>query len=236
MGPAMALWLADDSARELLGQLGWRDAAAAIADPRGWTVRCTPRRRTVLQEVGLGQGLFKKLRDRGARAARAEWHWLHELRRLGFPTVDPVCCAIVGRDSLLVTKACVGPSGDAWLARALDAVPAAIFEVAPMIARLHALGLCYRDLYWNHLVREPGRCVLLDVERVFAPRLFRSRWFVKDLAGLMSSLPLGIASRTAKLRFLRAYQGGRLAPHWKAFARAVLVKAARIKAHRPKYG
>jgi hypothetical protein len=106
-------------------------------------------------------------------------------------------------------------------------------HVAPLIARLHDAGFAYRDLYWNHLFAAlDAEPVLIDVHRAMRPRWRRRRWIVKDLAGLLASLPGGY-SRASCLRFLHRYAAGRPAP---TLVRAIIAKAERIRAHRPKYG
>ena len=235
----MSIDYADAAARERCHELGWLDAERAIADGRGFTVRCTPHRRTTCFRGPDGTLWFKKLRSRSPREARAEWRWLHELRNLGLVPVAPICVAVAGRDSLLVTRAAPGVAMDAWLVRHAGeqrACRAAAEQAGGLVRELHRLGLCYRDLYWNHLFRDDQALVLLDVERVFAPRWRKARWIRKDLAGLAASMPAAAASATFGARVLRAYLGGALAPGWKGLARRVLAKAARIRAHRPKFG
>ena len=217
---------------------------AVLAGSLGFTVRCTPRRRTLL--VGEADSAwFAKLRRGASAPARAEWHWLHRLRELGFRVADPLVLRCRGCDSLVGTARAPGRPLDALLLEAfrsgtMAAARAFACEVvAPMVGRLHGHGLCFRDLYWNHLFAPAldaahGEPVLIDVERVFAPRWRRRRWRVKDLAGLLASLPVEVA-RSDALRFLRACLGG-LPADWKALARAIGRKAARIRAHRPRYG
>ena len=113
-------------------------------------------------------------------------------------------------------------------------------QVAPRVRRLHDQGLVYRDLYWNHIfVEDPRRGdppVFLDVERVVRPRWRWARWVVKDLAGLLASVPVGIEVRPRfTLRFLRAYFGGGLDAHRRTIL-AVVAKAARIRKHQPRFG
>jgi Lipopolysaccharide kinase (Kdo/WaaP) family len=219
-------------------------AEAVAAGSLGFTVRCTPRRRTVL--VGEGDAAwFAKLRSGGPRAARTEWHWLHRLRELGFRVPDALVLRCGRGQSLVGTARVRGRPLDALLVAAFAdgevraACAFACEVVAPMVARLHGQGLCFRDLYWNHLFAEGldpahGEPVLIDVERTFAPRFRVRRWRIKDLAGLLASLPVAV-QRTDALRFLKICLGG-LPADWKPFARRISGKAARIRAHRPRYG
>jgi hypothetical protein len=166
----------------------------------------------------------------------------------------PVAFFARGRRSIVCTEAVAGRPMDAWFADAARAgcLPRALAyacaAVAPVVRLLHARRIAYRDLYWNHVFTvdlDPARPpTLLDVERVFEPKLGWRRWRVKDLAGLLASLPVPVP-RTAALRFLRecsgdgrAGDGGprRLPPDWKPLARAIARKAARIRAHVPKFG
>lgn len=221
-----------------------RMAAGAL----GFTVRCTPRRRTVLASVPDGRILFVKLRRGRSADARAEWHWLHLLPMLGIDVPPPVAFLRLGaRRTLLCTAAAPGRPCDAWLAaarRSGDPTAALRFacdRIAPRIRCLHDQGIVCRDLYWNHLFA-PGldseRVVLLDVERVFRPRLWLRRWIVKDLAGLLSSVPGDLPTPKQRLRFLRSYLG----PDWddrrlrRRLGRDVYRKALRIRAHEPRYG
>ena len=230
-------------------------AAAAMAGPHGaavlqlWhgaighTVRCVPTRRTVSVADGAAV-LFAKWRRGHARAAAAEWHWLHVLPLLGLAAPAPVAWLARGRRSLLITEAVAGRALAAWAVDAAaegwfgELVDYACTQVAPRIATLHRRGLVYRDLYWNHLfVGDPRRGeapTFLDVERVFAPKWRFERWVVKDLAGLWASAP-AVASPRAALRFVRAYCGGSLRGR-RRWLRAIAAKAARIRRHVPRYG
>jgi hypothetical protein len=69
---------------------------------------------------------------------------------------------------------------------------------------------------------------------VFRPRFRVRRWLVKDLAGLRASVPVALPER-AMLRFARAYLQEPLSLH-RRLLRAVVAKAARIRARRPRYG
>ncbi len=209
----------------------------------GRTVRCVPTRRTLAVQVG-DDWLFGKLRRGAAHSAAAEWRWLHVLPLLGLQVPEPVAWIGHKNRSLLVTVGLPGRSLDAW---ALDAVREGWFDelvryacrcVAPVVRRLHDRGLIYRDLYWNHVFaldpHSDAPPMFLDVERVCEVRWQSRRWLVKDLAGLLASVPVPLPKR-AGLRFLRAYLGERLRAH-RLLLRAIVAKASRIKAHVPRYG
>ncbi|GAB4141894.1 MAG: hypothetical protein Fur0037_08860 [Planctomycetota bacterium] len=219
-------------------------ARAMTGGALGWTVRCTPFRRTVLAEVD-GSFVFAKWRRGSTQDAEAEWRWLHTLPLLGFRVPRPLFFQRVGRVSVIGTEALAGrPLDVLWaeafrLGRLGPAIEYAANVVAPMVRRLHDHGLAFRDLYWNHMVAEAmepgaGEPALLDVERVMAPRLCFERWRVKDLAGLLASLPVRLR-RVDLLRLLRGYQGG-LARRWAALAIQIFAKARSISGHRPRYG
>jgi hypothetical protein len=209
----------------------------------GTTVRCVPTRRTVAHAFGA-QWLFAKWRTGKRRQAAAEWRWLHVLPLIGLRVPEPIAWLGRGRRTLLVTAGVPGRALDAW---AVDAAAAgwlaelvawACTEVAPLVRRLHERGFAYRDLYWNHVFcvdpRRGEPPAFLDVERVFRPRFRKYRWLVKDLAGLRASVPVVVPER-AMLRFARAYLQQPLSLH-RRFLRALVSKAARIRARRPRFG
>ena len=235
-------------APEACGEAGEGDSAANAvralwSGAIGRTVRCVPTRRTVVARVG-DQWWFAKWRRGDRRIGAAEWHWLHALPQLGLRTPPPIAWVGRGRHTLLITAAVPGRGLDAWAVDARrggwlgELVAWACTHVAPAIRALHAHGLVYRDLYWNHVFtadpRRGSTAHFLDVERVFRPRWRRRRWLVKDLAGLASSLPVTVPLRW-RLRFLRACLPGPLRKH-RALLRAIETKAARITAHSPRFG
>ena len=233
------------------GDPGWRVAAGAHAaavrglwvGALGRTVRCVPSRRTVMVASGDGW-LFGKWRHGHRRAAAAEWHWLHVLPLLGLHVPVPVAWLGRGGRTLLVTAGVSGRGLDSWAVQAQQEgwwpqlFAYVLREVAPAVRRLHGQGLVYRDLYWNHVFAVDPRGgmapVFLDVERVFQPRLAWRRWVVKDLAGWWASAPACWTVRHG-WRFLRAYLGSdrRGERRWLT---AIARKAARIRAHTPRYG
>lgn len=213
---------------------------------QGWTVRCTPQRRTLRMVRSSAPDLYLKIRTRVPARALLEWRILARLAELGFHVAPPAWVAWHGRISVLATLAVPGRPAQVLLAEALRADSLrsvqdfACCAVAPLVARLHAQGLVARDLYWNHFYAQrlgaDATLWWIDVERVFAPRWGWRRWVVKDLAGLLASFPAARFPRGLALRFLRSYAGGRLPEGWKAFARSILGKARRIRAHQPRYG
>jgi len=222
--------------------LGYRGAQDAIADRSGRAVREVPHRRTTEHEL-VGQRVFRKVRDRRPADARREWEALHRLAELGLVVPEPLFLAENGDQTALAMGAVPGRS----LLDLLPTEPAwgrefVVAAVAPMVRRLHGAGFVHRDLYWDHWfavgpVEPDGAASLIDVERVFRPKPWlRRRYVVKDLAGLVASWPDSVRARVVGLRFLRAYCGGGLVPGWKRTARAVLRKAARIRAHLPAHG
>ena len=207
----------------------------------GYTVRCTPRRRTV--RVEGPPELFGKWRRGSGRSGAPEWNWLHVLPLMGLQVPRAVAWLGRRRRSLLVTEAVAGRPFDAWLVQAaaegwlVELCEYAVRQVAPAIRRLHEHRIAYRDLYWNHVFvadpRNGDEPTFLDVERAFRPWWRWRRWAVKDLAGLLASLPVPVPPRWP-LRFLRAYSGG--APLDPAWIDDIVAKAARIRRHVPRYG
>lgn len=237
----MELRFAKDLPAVIRSELGYATALDALGDPRGWTVRCTPRRRTIAGPRVGGHLLFRK--ERAGPGAAAEWRMLHELEQRGFGVPTPVCWAQAEGRSVVVSLEVAGRPLDALLREAVhdgsQAAAAAYCSevVAPLVRRLHDSGLFHRDLYWNHLYAESltgSEPRLIDVERVFRPRWRIARWRIKDLAALLSSTPPEF-SRTAQLRFLRSYLTG-VSRSWRELAPHILRKAHRIASRRPKYG
>jgi heptose I phosphotransferase len=83
---------------------------------------------------------------------------------------------------------------------------ALILELARITRILHEAGWVHRDLYLCHFLRDKDRVLhLIDLHRMIRPRVFKTRWIIKDLSALLfSSLDYGLTRRDA-LRFLKAY-------------------------------
>ncbi len=114
-------------------------------------------------------------------------------------------------------------------------------SMGELVRRFHRAGFVHRDLYLCHiLIRKTGGepvLHLIDLGRVGRPRGWRRRrGIVKDLAALLfSSWPseaTWVRSRvftdTDRMRFARAYLGGRLTPEAKAWLRRVVRRARRV--------
>jgi tRNA A-37 threonylcarbamoyl transferase component Bud32 len=135
--------------------------------------------------------------------ALVEFENIRAARLAGVPTMQAVawgedrCPLGAGRSYIIVTAV----PGEA-LERCFDACLAAhdaaaggelAGRLAGMVRRLHQAGYVHRDLYASHvfLDESAGRAdlYLIDLARMFRPRVIRRRWFVKDLAQLKYSMP-----------------------------------------------
>jgi RIO-like serine/threonine protein kinase len=189
--------------------------------------------------------LYAKLYRKRLRIAAREWHWLHMLPLLGISSAQPVAWLADRHSALIVTAAVPGRSLDSWAVDAaeegwLEAVFSyACRSVAPFARRLHRHGLIHRDFNSAHLFcadpRAAGAPSIIDVERVFRPRLRWQRWIVKDLASLLASSPVAVPI-SVQLRFLRRYAPDATTAEVRKLARAVGRKARRVHRHQPRYG
>ena len=231
----MLLRAAETVPPDLRAALRYRTAPDLLHDPRGRTVRCTPRRRTVELPDLAGHRLFGK-HFRGA-GARREWRGLHWLRAHGFDAPEPLYVAHAHGHSAILLRALDGRPLDAVLHARPDALEALLAPLATLARRLHDLRHFHRDLYLNHLFLEPHRTAprlaLIDAERLFRSRLRDRRWRIKDLAALWSSTPA--STPPALLDTLLGHYCAPAAPS-PALRDAVRTKATRIRTHTPKYG
>lgn len=101
----------------------------------------------------------------------------------------------------------------------------------------HDTGYRHRDFYLAHIFYcEDGVFYLIDLQRVFKPRLLAERFRVKDIAQLYYSAPGSVFSKTDRLRFYGNYTGkGFLNKHDKTFIRKALKKVKRIARHNVKH-
>ncbi len=116
---------------------------------------------------------------------------------------------------------------------------ALVLEVASLAAGLHEAGFNHKDLYLTHILAkfegsgEKGYSLkLIDLQRVEHRTTGQRRWLVKDIAALNYSSPVGIITRTDRLRFYKAYIGKtRLDKDDRAFIKSVIQKTERIATH-----
>ena len=176
-------------------------------------------------------------------AAGVEKYWIDRVGSAGIPVPLPAAIAedvraIWERDSALVLAEAPGESLESWARRGKRASRIWIRELARFVTRLHAAGFIHRDLYLCHIFvhgsedRRPDFC-LIDLQRVMHGPILRRRWIVRELAQLQYSTPASAASRTDRMRWLKAYLGGQWSDRRKrrAMIRRIARKAESIAAH-----
>ena len=167
---------------------------------------------------GPGRGLL------GTRSLAA-FRRGHALLARGISTARPVAAVDMRRrgvvkDTLLVTELVAGIPLSEWLRRGPPASERRqlVRALAQMLCRMHDAGFSHRDLKApNILVAPCGSCgprpVLVDLDGVRATPGISAARRIKDLMRLSVSLDeWGVARRTDRLRFLRAYLGRRGRP------------------------
>jgi len=115
-----------------------------------------------------------------------------------------------------------------------------IKQLGLLARKFHDTGYRHKDFYLAHIFySENGTFYLIDLQRVFKPRLFAERFRVKDIAQLYYSAPGSVFSRTDRLRFYKSYTGKNFLDKCdKVFIRRVVKKVEQmtrhdIKHHRP---
>lgn len=116
-------------------------------------------------------------------------------------------------------------------------------RLGALVHELHGRGWYHRDLYLQHFVvcadpAERGELALLDVARAERRTAPRERWFVKDLAALLHSVPRVVGARE-RLRFVARYLDARGVTERaarRAFVARVIAKERRMAAHVPRAG
>jgi len=108
-----------------------------------------------------------------------------------------------------------------------------ISRLALFIKKFHETGFRHRDLYFSHIFHNSiGQFYLIDLARVFRPRLFSERFRIKDIAQIHYSASGSYFSKTDRLRFYLGYIGrGKLTNEDKVFIRKVINKAKRMARH-----
>lgn len=228
-----------------------------------------PWRQRIVLETGAGRYYLKRytrppLRVRLAQAARGfgctagvEWHWLHEVRRLGIGTPLPVAMGSRGRGlreqaSALLLAELPGTSLEKWVPAQLQGALADAATrdelsraLASLVRTLHGAGLFHRDLYLAHVFVRAApagghELALIDLHRMVRRRwlrLLHDRLRVKDLAALNYSTPPAAASPRDRLRWLKRYLGcQRLSWPQRMLIRMTEAKTRRIARHSRKHG
>ena len=147
--------------------------------------------------------------------ATREWRMLHALKAGGFQVAQPVASGresslgIITRSFVMATEA-RGTPADRYLKtcpiseRQLLAV-----SVANLARRFHTAGFVHRDFYLAHVFVSSHESefdlVLLDLQRVGRPVLFRERLRVKDLGSLAYSALKAGASMALLMRGFKTY-------------------------------
>jgi tRNA A-37 threonylcarbamoyl transferase component Bud32 len=135
--------------------------------------------------------------------ARVEFENIRRARQAGVATMrEVICdedrCPLGALRSYLIVTSVPGEAlercFEAYLAgHDVAAVAGLTTKLACMVRSLHRAGYVHRDLYASHVFLDEsaaaGDLYLIDLARMFRPRLRKLRWFVKDLAQLKYSMP-----------------------------------------------
>lgn len=178
--------------------------------------------------------------------AEVEMRNIHACRAAGVSTMQ---CLAMGQDSagrsFIVVDSVPGQSLETCFGQFLRSAGVGSESMArfnqrlvELVGSLHKAGLVHRDLYASHIFLDQSggspALHLIDLARVFSPRWRLFRWRVKDLAGLLFSLPQEWSSRWWG-EFLQGYLarlGLGAAGTWQ---RAIDAKVARMRRHQQRH-
>lgn len=160
-------------------------------------------------------------------SAKNEWLAIHQLQKLGVPTMSPIGYGRKGWNpgrlkSFLITRELAGMVSLKEFCKEWPASPPGprlkrklIEKVAEIARTIHENGINHRDFYLAHFLLDPltihngkdPRLYLIDLHRVQIRPKTPDRWRVKDIAALyFSSLGIGLTKRD-RCRFITHYQG-----------------------------
>ena len=113
-----------------------------------------------------------------------------------------------------------------------------IEKLAKFAKRFHQTGMRHRDFYFAHLfLNTADELYLIDLQRVFTPKLLSARYRVKDIAQLHYSASGDVISCSDRIRFLKHYLGrDKLTFADKRFIHKVKSKAWHMADHDIKHG
>ncbi|MBC8481413.1 MAG: hypothetical protein H8D47_01950 [Planctomycetes bacterium] len=108
-----------------------------------------------------------------------------------------------------------------------------IENLADFLRTFHNTGYRHRDLYFAHIFLDSDENFhLIDLARAFKPKIFASRYRIKDIAQLYYSAPAKFFSRTDRFRFyLRYRQIQKLSRKDKLFIRRLKSKTKKMASH-----
>lgn len=197
----------------------WRERLRVnVESPNG---SCTMYLKRFCHPPAAARRALLRSSTRARSTAELEWIWMRRLAATEIPCVRPVAYGhqLRGRRELrsaVLMQEVPGRSLEWWMGKWMPTdhirVQSLIKPLADLVSRFHAAGYVHRDLYLSHVFYDPSRpapdsLCLIDVQRVMLPRWRRRRWVIKDLAALNFSTPVGLVSRTDRLRWLKLYLG-----------------------------
>jgi len=108
-----------------------------------------------------------------------------------------------------------------------------IRKLSQFVRKFHNAGFRHRDLYFSHIFyNDDGQFYLIDLARVFKPKLLAERFRIKDIAQLYYSAPGTVFSGTDRLRFYLGYVGvKKLTAKDKNFIRSIINKTKNMARH-----
>lgn len=223
--------LINNGYRRFFEEKGWGDFRNVMSISGGELYKKN-RFRSVVKVCSNGRRLFLKRHFNphprcpsggGVSWAMREWQNMYRLKALGISTMNPVAVGegSKGEGSFLFTESLDSAE------RLEDFVPEyfpdllgsqrflekvqLIGELAQLTRRLHRENLFHKDFYAGHIfVEKKGdsfKLYLIDLQRLCAHHLFRSRWRIKDLASLNFSCSHPLITNADRLRFLKCYLG-----------------------------
>ncbi len=219
---------------ERLRRIGLDDPVAILGFEGGRLVNRHAKREVRCVEDGQDLLFVKRQAN---RTARREFEALRALAARGIAVAEPVAVVEGSRRSALVTLGVPGGRALEELWPELDRAGRrrVTRATADLVARLHASGFAFPDLFAKHVILGArGRPHLIDLERL-EKRLTRRRR-ARDLAALALTCGFAGARATDMAAFLRAYLGAaRLGPDARVLARDIRkahVKLARRRRNR----